>query len=104
MTSTGNRTAIKKKKQLERTVAVCIVATGQPALRVATFAELATRALKHTVYGNFRSCSPQRPKFVPKYSVTHGNWPATIHTATVFATELFQRLALFTWLDWDGCG
>jgi len=35
-----------------------MVATGQPALRVATFAELATRTLNNTIYGNFGACSP----------------------------------------------
>jgi hypothetical protein len=39
-----------------------MVATGHPALRVATCchisAELATRALKHTIYSNFGTYSP----------------------------------------------
>jgi len=55
------------------TVPVCMVATGQLALHVATFAELATRALKYTIYSNFGACSPTGPKFRPKYSVMCGN-------------------------------
>jgi len=38
-----------------------MVATGL-ALRVATFAELATRALKYTIYSNFGAFSPAGPE------------------------------------------
>ena len=44
------------------TIPVCMVATGHPALRIATFAKLATRALKYTIYSNFGTCSPTGPK------------------------------------------
>jgi len=40
------------------TIPVCMVATGQPALCIAT---LTTRALKHTIYSNFRACSLAGP-------------------------------------------
>ena len=44
------------------TVPMYMVATGQPVLCVATFAELATRALKHTKYSNFGTCRPTGPE------------------------------------------
>jgi hypothetical protein len=37
------------------TIPVCMVATDQPALCIASFAKLTTRALKHAIYSN--SCS-----------------------------------------------
>ena len=44
------------------TIPVCMVATGHLALRVATFAKLATRVLKYTIYSNFGAFSPTGPK------------------------------------------
>ena len=44
------------------TIPVCMVATGQMALHVGPFIELATRALKTTIYSNFRVCRASGPE------------------------------------------
>src|ERR1700689_2885636 len=43
------------------TIHVCMVATGQLVLYIATVAKLTTRALKHTIYSNFRVCTLAGP-------------------------------------------
>jgi hypothetical protein len=49
-----------------------MVATGHLALHVATFAELATRALKYTIYSNFGAFSPAGPEI--QSQIRHYVW------------------------------
>jgi len=52
-----------------------MIATGQPVLCVATFSELATSLnIPYIVISEVIAL----PKFVPKYSVTHVNWPEQV--------------------------
>jgi len=42
------------------TVAFCMIATGLLTLHIATFAKLATRVPKYTIYSNFGACRTRR--------------------------------------------
>ena len=65
-----------------------MVATGWPALCVATFAMLATRALKHTIYGNFGACRPRRgPNWGPNTVLLPATDPALCVTHSDLATQ-----------------
>ena len=50
------------ENQASVTIPVRMVATGHLVLCIATFAELATWALKYTIYSNFGAFSPAGPK------------------------------------------
>jgi hypothetical protein len=53
--------------------------------------KLATRVLKYTIYGNFGSC--RGLKSMPKYSVTHDNWPGVMYNSC-YHTHSYNMMSL----------
>jgi hypothetical protein len=79
-----------KSSAAHNTVAFCMVATGQPVWHVATFAKLATKALKYTIYSNFGTCRPRRAE-IPKPALRLATGPALCVTPLDIATQPAQR-------------
>ena len=59
------------------TIHVCMVATGQLVLCIATVAKLTTRALKNTIYSNFRACTLAGPDI--QAQIQHYAWQLVQH-------------------------